>query len=1537
MSAESPRKSSRQGGHIVAPQSVSDRSIIDSVAGFINEVVPQAYTSAPVGEGKEAITWARFEYGDINDPALYPDSADDRNSSPPLLLVLGYGSGVQVWAIPASGEATEVLSWRQGVVRTLRILPTPGSDACTPDTFSHKRPLVAMCDSAGGPSPQFCSLSFISLRGGDQVKSIKFKNPVSDVLANRRSVVVTFPERIAVFDASTLEDRLTVTTCYPCPGPNPNPVALGSRWLAYSERRLMPARRSSGGTEGDGVQSYTATVLHAAKSFGKGLRELGETVASSLTGGGAGMGLQRGMVGGIGGPVAGQQGGNMLSGNADIIQPGVVTILDAQGALTSRREEESRSGDSLIGGSTSSDNIIAHFMAHSEPIVALAFDPSGMLLLTADKRGHDFHVFRIHPHPGGPFLAAIHHLYILHRGDTTAKVQDIAFAADSRWVAVSTLRGTTHVFPITPYGGPVGIRTHATPHVVNRLSRFHRSAGLTADGRNSPIPTPVSEAVSTPPPIPYPNPRLPPYSHPTVISPLAQIRQPTTHTLLSTPTSINPTSHQPYHRNPSMRSLGRTQSSSDDGLPGGGIPLRVTACFAPPRAWLIESPTLPRETSAKAHKRAVDSLFVMACHGNLIEYDLQPRHAAGIPKEKVCDDTAIELDVRPKAQWMLLRPPHSSELQPPLSPTNPLMVVPDRLPTPSSCESREDDSDSDERWLSQVEIVTHAGPHRRLWMGPQFTFKTYNSAVSGVPLSLLELEAVEVGVGSGSRPARSNPVNMPISSGSRPVVPVLIESGSGSSYEQSPRLLEAYGTDGAESDGSAGPGETQLREDLADAMMESPGIPTHDTGRRVIVEMQHGAQLGKRSSNPIQKVVNPVGTVITVSVPSEEAAASLASDLTMTTPSKCESSAEEESGVKPLHGCSRQDPPSLDDTVRWPAVSKPTCFSQCKGYEPSASESKEAEFRTEKKGKENTRSASSKRYSNKLQDERKDDSKWPKEEGKKEHNVTVGETEHKEMTVPSRTLTLENGLFALSASVWEKRRAQGIDSQFKPQNSLPAKTSDTQVEDVGGKSNKEAQVKVVKSKLQAPSKIKDGNNASCKPKSFLAKGIFTDDPSGQGSLKRGKMCRSDEDTFCERTFNLDEVRHSETKCSKQNTKKKESSITSGSAESMKLSTGDKHHKYHEGERKDESISVSQAMLMDLVSTSDALGTENDKGRTPKLVEFDDLCPSGAHGVIKKTNEKRKDSRSLLIEDNELIAIPDSGDNRNSDKLGNLLVSVPKIEPLKLCSLLLHERLNEHHFGTGKNTSHDAVRNSNFESLSKKSEEGTQSSQFVQPITEGRTSSQTREVSEKKFCGGSTELETDNDQSRQKHPMFRSTLDDVFASPVLSWSSIVSSSNINKYPVKEVVVPPSSETVLLNLEESRISPQRSWSDVAKVFPDHSQTEEISDRDICSGFATLKGPEDVDDYSDEGEDKMAVDSRKSQSSDQNCKVAITSESLRTAAISETNDATAGIEEDCSQLNEENNGNDDELADNGEATNITALQGANKKSRRLKKKRR
>ena len=98
---------------------------------------------------------------------------------------------------------------------------------------------------------------------------------------------------------------------------------------------------------------------------------------------------------------------------------------------------------------------MAHFPAHtSEPIASMAFDPSGkyqttnifrielkkdetkmcagynvygfnvlgMMLLTADKLGHNFHLFRIMAHPWSCSLGAVHHLYTLHRGDTTAEV-----------------------------------------------------------------------------------------------------------------------------------------------------------------------------------------------------------------------------------------------------------------------------------------------------------------------------------------------------------------------------------------------------------------------------------------------------------------------------------------------------------------------------------------------------------------------------------------------------------------------------------------------------------------------------------------------------------------------------------------------------------------------------------------------------------------------------------------------------------------------------------------------------------------------------------------------------------------------------------------------------------------------------------------------------------------------------------------------------------------------------------------------------------
>lgn len=50
-----------------------------------------------------------------------------------------------------------------------------------------------------------------------------------DIAVNRFAIAVVFVERIAVFDLLTVDDIITITTCYPSPGIKPNPISLGTR------------------------------------------------------------------------------------------------------------------------------------------------------------------------------------------------------------------------------------------------------------------------------------------------------------------------------------------------------------------------------------------------------------------------------------------------------------------------------------------------------------------------------------------------------------------------------------------------------------------------------------------------------------------------------------------------------------------------------------------------------------------------------------------------------------------------------------------------------------------------------------------------------------------------------------------------------------------------------------------------------------------------------------------------------------------------------------------------------------------------------------------------------------------------------------------------------------------------------------------------------------------------------------------------------------------------------------------------------------
>ncbi|KAL2096180.1 hypothetical protein ACEWY4_008328 [Coilia grayii] len=278
------------------------------------------------------------------------------------------------------------------------------------------------------------------------------------------------------------------------------------------------------------------------------------------------------------------------------------------------------------------------------------------------------------------------------------------------------------------------------------------------------------------------NPRLSPLPSLTTVLPLAQIKQPMT---LGTITKRTGKAKPPPQISPSKSSGGE---------------FCVAAVFAPSRSWFITNPNMKREKD-QSRQSVVDSLYILSCYGNLVEHVLEPRPIS--TAQKISDDTPLELITSPRACWTLARTPQWNELQPPFNSNHPLVLasdlvqyyqyllaglVPPGSPGPITRHESYDSLASDhsgpddEEWLSQVEIVTHTGPHRRLWMGPQFQFKTIHpsgqttviSSSSSVLQSqgpsdtqqpLLDFDTDDLDLHSlRIQPVRSEPVSMPGSS-----------------------------------------------------------------------------------------------------------------------------------------------------------------------------------------------------------------------------------------------------------------------------------------------------------------------------------------------------------------------------------------------------------------------------------------------------------------------------------------------------------------------------------------------------------------------------------------------------------------------------------------------------------------------------------------------------------------------------------------------------------------------------------------------------
>ncbi|KAL6614356.1 hypothetical protein ACP70R_036626 [Stipagrostis hirtigluma subsp. patula] len=392
------------------------------------------------------------------------------------VLLLAYKSGFQVWDVENADDVRQLESRHDGTVSFIQLLKNPIATNKLEDRFADLRPLLAVaCDGTNtgsgnshdtnvpvydGTNGTFHNIGgdnlptvirFYSLRSHEYVHTLKFRSAVYSIRCSPRVVAVSQATQIHCFDAATLERDYTVLTSPTVAQISGyGPLGLGPRWIAYSgipvpvpdTGRVSPQLLSLSpfvpppGSNGSVVAYY---AKESSKQLAAGIVTLGDVGYKKLS-----------------------------KYCSDFIPNGNGTIKQRNSGYKSNGTRNGHLIDSEFAGMVIvrdivSKLLIVQFRAHTSPISALCFDPSGTLLVTASVHGQNINVFRIIPPPHGSAseagqIGTYFHLYKLQRGITNAVIKDISFSDDSEWIMISSSRGTSHLFAISPYSGSTSFR-----------------------------------------------------------------------------------------------------------------------------------------------------------------------------------------------------------------------------------------------------------------------------------------------------------------------------------------------------------------------------------------------------------------------------------------------------------------------------------------------------------------------------------------------------------------------------------------------------------------------------------------------------------------------------------------------------------------------------------------------------------------------------------------------------------------------------------------------------------------------------------------------------------------------------------------------------------------------------------------------------------------------------------------------------------------------------------------------------------------------
>lgn len=726
-------------GKSIKPQLVPESTIFTSISEVVTDVIPQ--NSPNPQHLAEQVLWVKIQNY----------SFDYKGTKTSHVIIFGLARGYQIWLVMDNGSIEEVVSERQGPLKIGHLLPFypeplyPQTSGI--DKFASKRPIMALIEAfSPTPESQFCQLSFLSFVTATVLTKIDFHEPIADIQSSNQCLLVLFTNKITILDQQTYTiyheinnislGSLSTSNSSDLGGSLPA-VALSGSFIAYVDKVFNKNLQSCGGAviEEDST-SYSSQVLNVAKTITKSVGLFSSTTK-------------------------GQPFSNTTRNNvpAPTDEYGIVTVIDIQKMSPVKGKIPQNPNEYTI----------AHFVAHDSPIGFLAFAPQSNILLTAPQSTTLLHVFNISVHCGCSSLTTINHLYTLHRGTSSARVVDASFSDDCRWLLVTTNHGTSHLFAINPYGGPVTTRTHGGKF-VNKEGKFERSAGIGAEnvnskGRNEKIN--INTFFKDHPSVLFHpslsksvvNPRVQYTNKPVNLSAVCKIKprlfstenlsawaSDNTFIDLTSMSKSSKSGNEGYTKKfESVRKIATkfVSSFSHDSYDGCNDKnpvqsLKQSILIVNNQGILTEyTINLKKErhnsNTSVASTTFADIFSSSPGSGSLSNYNSTTTNQGGSASPTQSSTVSITTDPKmnvitiPKYQWVLQRTKSCVDIRLPIKESNPILAMINDAKTSESSTPRSISPalSMANNWVENIEASTYSGPHRRIWMGPQITFAQY--------------------------------------------------------------------------------------------------------------------------------------------------------------------------------------------------------------------------------------------------------------------------------------------------------------------------------------------------------------------------------------------------------------------------------------------------------------------------------------------------------------------------------------------------------------------------------------------------------------------------------------------------------------------------------------------------------------------------------------------------------------------------------------------------------------------------------------------